>query len=81
MATHVVGTHADPVKIFSSGSFGLVLSGLQHPSWVDETCVLVGTQTAHKALSRCVSLCARHIVTAIVSDGELAKYQNCHHER
>ena len=81
LTTHVVGTHADPIQIVSIGCFGLILSGLQHQSGVNQTCVLVGTETAHEAFSRFISLSARHIVTAIVSDSELAEDQNRHHER
>ena len=81
MTAHVVRTHANPIQIAGVGFFSLVLSGLQHPSGIDETRVLVGTQTAHETFSRSVSLCARHVVTAIVSNGELAKDQDRHNER
>ena len=70
LTTHIVGAHANPIKV-AIGALVFVLHGFEHQSGVNKACVLVSTKATHKLLSRCISLCTRHIVSAIVSNGNL----------
>ena len=82
LTAHIVGTHVNPIQrivgsVLHSGS----LHGLEHVGRVNQARVLIGAKATHEALRIHCGLCARHIVTAVVSDSELAKNQNCHQER
>ena len=82
LTAHVVGTHANPIqRIVSRISRCRGLHCPEHVGGVNQARVLVGAKASHEVLRVHSRLRARHIVTAVVSDGELAEDQNCHHER
>ena len=69
LTTHVVRTHANPIKrIVGCISRCLSLLSPKHVSRVNQASVLVSAKTAHKALRIHSCLCARDIMSSLVSD-------------
>ena len=74
LTTHVVRTHADPIqRVVGSVSRCRGLHGPEHVGGVNQAGVLVGTKAAHETLGSRRGLCARDIVSTLVSDNRLTQ--------